>query len=276
MAKRRNTGPGISFFAFQDIITAVVGIFILITLILVLELAQRVETASTAPTEDIQPIVETIATLRQQIEQIESELTERFQATNRSSDVNAFNIEDKVEQLKQQNVSLESQIETSDAKTNQLAAENTIANAETARLSEQSAQLASQRNQIQEQTKKAEQIQEQANVLLGDESTIYRDEIEAGRYLTLITLGSGRIEIRDALTRSAKVFRGPKRLSQLKKWFSTTPMSHRHLLVLVEPDGASDFQTVEQLSTSNKASYGFTVVGRNHAVRLSYELEITP
>ena len=45
MARRRSVGPGVSFFAFQDIITAVVGIFILVTLLLVLELAQRVETA---------------------------------------------------------------------------------------------------------------------------------------------------------------------------------------------------------------------------------------
>ncbi|MFG0262329.1 MAG: hypothetical protein ACF788_08055 [Novipirellula sp. JB048] len=276
MAKRRNSGPGISFFAFQDIITAVVGIFILITLILVLELAQRVETASAAPTEDIQPIVATIATLRDQIEQIESELAERSQAINRFSDVNAFNLEDKLQQLKQQNASLEAQIETSDAKKNQLVAENKIANAEAARLSEQSTQLASQLDQIQEQAKKAEQIQKQANVLLGDESTIYRDEIEAGRYLTLITLGSGRIEIRDALTRSAKIFRGRKRLSQLATWFSTTPLLHRHLLVMIEPDGASDFQTVKELATNHNASYGFTVVGRDHAVRLSYELELTP
>tara|TARA_R110002073_G_scaffold73085_7_gene178790 strand:+ start:7274 stop:8104 length:831 start_codon:yes stop_codon:yes gene_type:complete len=276
MSKRRNAGPGISFFAFQDIITAVVGIFILITLILVLELAQRVESASAAPAEDIKPVVETIAMLQRQIEKIEAEIAERSQESNRSADINAFNIEDKVLQLRQQNGSLELQIETSDAKSNQLASENAVANAESARLIEQSSQLSSQRIKLEELANKAEQIQEKTNVLLGDESTVYRNETEDGRYLTLITLSAQTIEIRDALSRTTRVFRGARRLRELEMWFTTTPMLHRHLLVFVEPGGAGDFQTIETLATGNDARYGFTVVGLNHAVRLGYELETTP
>ena len=38
MRRRRRSSPGVSLFAFQDIITAVAGIFILITLILCLQL----------------------------------------------------------------------------------------------------------------------------------------------------------------------------------------------------------------------------------------------
>ena len=38
---RKNSAPSISFFAFQDIITSVVGIFVLITLILAVKLAVK-------------------------------------------------------------------------------------------------------------------------------------------------------------------------------------------------------------------------------------------
>jgi hypothetical protein len=49
--RRRTQGSGVSFFAFQDIITSVVGIFVLIMLIMVLELVQTVSEAkaSSAP-----------------------------------------------------------------------------------------------------------------------------------------------------------------------------------------------------------------------------------
>ncbi|WP_372717175.1 hypothetical protein [Novipirellula sp.] len=276
MAKRRSSGPGISFFAFQDIITAVVGIFILITMILVLELAQRVESASNAPAEDIRPVVQTIEALKQQIADTQTEFDERSKASDRSDGINAFNLAENVELLKQQNAALHARTEASNAKAQKLAAESREAATEAERLAIESKSLDGMRGELDAISKKLKLVQERANVLLGDESTVYRDETAEGRFLTLVTLSTKRIQVHDALTRSVKTLSGSKRLDQWESWLENIPLDRRQLLILIEPGGEGDFREVEGTLEKNRAQYGFTVVGADHAIRLGYELKAMP
>lgn len=51
MGKRRSGGPTITLFSFQDIITSVSGIIIFVTLILAVELAERIQRAGANPAE---------------------------------------------------------------------------------------------------------------------------------------------------------------------------------------------------------------------------------
>lgn len=276
MAKRRSGGPGISFFAFQDIITAVVGIFILITLIMVLELAQRVEAASQAQPEDIQPVTETIETLQQQNERLAAEIESRTTKMNRNLDLNAFNVSEKTEQLKQQNAALQLRIETSTEKQRLLNTELYKAEFESKQLAVQSQSLAGQRKELDEMSKTAAQVTKKINVLLGEGSTIYRDEVETGRFMVLITLSPGSIQIRDALSRTINTFNGARRTDDFQDWIEQVDLQRRHLLVLIEPGGVSDFDTVRQSVTKAKAQYGYSVIGPNHAVRLGFELGTAP
>lgn len=276
MTKRRNTGPGISFFAFQDIITGVVGIFILILVILVLELAQRVETASQASPEDIKPVIATIATLQQQVSEIEAEIEQHSAISSRWEDTNAFNIDDKVDRLKRMNQSMEKRVESSDTKRRKLASEDSLAMAEAQRLAQQSKELSGQRQELKELSIVAREIRKRENVLFGDNSVVYRDVTEDGRYMVLVTLSLGLVEIRDSLTRSVKTFTSARRLDDFEKWLATIPLGRRHLLLMIEPGGESDFSAMHTAVKESGARYGFTVVGAKHAVRLGYELGTTP
>ena len=75
MSKRRNSGSAFSLFSFQDIITSVTGIMILITLILALELLDRVEASpANGNAQEYEQIVEVIAELEEEIQRLEQQL----------------------------------------------------------------------------------------------------------------------------------------------------------------------------------------------------------
>ncbi len=276
MAKRRDGGPGISFFAFQDIITAVVGIFILITLILVLELAQRVESAAMAPTEDIQPIVETTQTLEQQIEVMRVEINQRSDSAQRSSELNAFNVQEKTEQLVAKVKTLESRIAASQSKNGQLASKQFEAEAEAKRVADEYEKSADQRAKRDELAERTRQTREQVNIMLGDDAPIFRDVTEDGRYLVLVTIAPGEIEIRDALLRSTQTFSGSSRTREFESWLADVPLNRRHILVMVRPGGESDLTTIKAAADSVGARYGYTVIGDDDSVRLGYEVKVIP
>lgn len=276
MVKRRGGGPGISFFAFQDIITAVVGIFILITLILVLELAQRVESAAMAPTVDIQPIVETAQTLEQQIGLIRVEIEQRSAMTQHTSELNAFNVQEKTEQMISAIETLESRTTASRAKISQLTSLQFEAEAEAKRVADEYEGLADERAERDQLADRARRIREQTNVLLGDDVPIFRDVADDGRYLVLITIAPGEIEIRDALLRSTKTFSGASRGDDFESWLVGTSLGRRHLLIMVRPGGEGDLVTIKAAADSAGAQYGYTVIGDNDSVRLGYEVKGIP
>lgn len=74
MSQRGRAGAAFSLFSFQDIITSVTGIMILVTLILALELIQRKEASPTEKTEEIiEDLDSTVAEMQKRIEVVQRE-----------------------------------------------------------------------------------------------------------------------------------------------------------------------------------------------------------
>lgn len=97
--RRKLSGPGVSFFAFQDIITAVVGIFILITLIMILELLEKVDAASRTPAGDAAAITRVIDQTRADADAIEAkmqQIRERQQSENQAIEMSAMVTEEEL------------------------------------------------------------------------------------------------------------------------------------------------------------------------------------
>jgi len=75
MSKKRNNATPISLFSFQDLMISVIGIFIIISLLLVLLITKQVEDTLTEAFEDIDPaIVAKISQSKSDIHQLEVEL----------------------------------------------------------------------------------------------------------------------------------------------------------------------------------------------------------
>jgi len=78
MSRRGRGAPAFSLFAFQDIITSVTGIMLLVTMLLALELLQRQESSPPLATADISRDLEQVVVAQSsEIEQIEARLSEQ-------------------------------------------------------------------------------------------------------------------------------------------------------------------------------------------------------
>lgn len=273
MASRRGLGPSISFFAFQDIITAVVGIFILITLILVLELAQRVETATKGVSDLTSPISQTVTNLAQEVERLQGQYDQRTAAQSRTTDVNAFTREDKTNQLRDEHSAMDARLRELQSQVDRLIQESQNARSQSDELAAESVDLETDRKLIDELENEIRDLREQTNRLDEDDSPVYRDRTAEGRYVTLVTINATTIEIRDSLTRKSSSFTGGQRIAKWQDWVDRTSMKERQLFVQVEPGGAADFESIQSSLQADNVIYGYTVIGAGSRIRLGYETE---
>jgi hypothetical protein len=274
--KRRNNGPSVSFFAFQDIITAVVGIFILITLLLVLELAQRVEAAGSTPTADVSSVVQMIETLQGEVERMTQELQQRIESQNETAGINEFNRQEETDKLEDKSKILQQQLATATEMATDLSKRIAAAKQEENKLLLQSEELGSQRSLLEELQQKVAQVQNEINRLESDDTPVFRDQTEQGRFITLITLGAGKIEIRDALTKFTQDYTGPRRTNDLFAWLDTNDLSSRQIYLVIKPGGTPDFDAVQERLDNKKAVYGYNVTGAADSIRLGFEMPSLP
>lgn len=273
---RRSQGPTVSFFAFQDIITSVVGIFILITLILVLELAQRVEAASSQPKADLTAVHESIASLQSEIERMEDEMQTRVKSQQANATLNEFNRAEQIEEAKRRRDVATKQLASTAKQLEEIKTQLAEANQENDRVTAEAAELEDEREMIKKLTDKLRQVQDEINRVESDESPVYRDVTEQGRFLTLIILDGKSVELRDAMTKSSETFTGARRLNSLRDWLSDTELSKRQLFVAIRPGGSADFEAIELDFKREQAVYGFDVIATDAKLQLGFELKGLP
>lgn len=271
--KRRSHGPDISFFAFQDIITAVVGIFILITIIFVLELLQRVEATAAAPSDDTQALKATLAELQVETQQMRSEYERRLEQRRRAGESNAFSRSERTAEatssitaarqriavVKEELVNLQTQLQTKRQEENHLLSE----------LAEQQPL----RTRLETLQQRRNEIAETAEKYASYDGLIYRDRTEEGRFLCLVTLGQDKIVIQDSASRRIVAWSGNHRLRELENWLKRQGSTRRHILLLVTPTGAGDFADTRKLLEERDEVFGFDVVDQDPSVKLRFEME---
>lgn len=276
MARRRRLGPSLSFFAFQDIITAVVGIFILITIILILELVQRVEAASVESKQAAQPVVDALEAIESEVARLRDDLESRTNEQAEFTEVNAFNRDEKLEELRSRVVAAQRRIEMANDRIRAGQSEHEKAKADDKQLKMETAKLESVREELEELEDRESKLRQQIEYLSEDASQIFRDQLDDGRSLTLVTLTGREVRVKDALTRSSQTMRGARRLDDFRAWLTTHASTQRHFFLRIQPGGAADYQSLKEALVESGASYGFTVVDSNESVRLGFELERQP
>lgn len=271
--KRRASGPGISFFAFQDIITAVVGIFILITLILVLELTQRVEAASSRPTGNAVEIQATLDSLGEEISRVSVEYEERLTAQEGTATLNRFNRDAKIGELTGDINAAKEQIRSTKERLQKLGERIDEENKVGSDLLIQSQKLEQDRDLIADLKGDADELDRTIQQLTSDDGMIYRDETADGRSLCILTLGNDGIVVQDALSRSKRSFTNGDWIRDFSGWVTQIDGRHRHFLLLVRPSGVTRFDAIRKLFVERGHVYGFDVVAEDHRAQLAFQWE---
>jgi hypothetical protein len=276
MSRRKRHANSVSFFAFQDVITSVVGIFVLITLIMVLELAQTVSerTASRSATVT-QASLDSLANMEAEVQRLRAE-TQSLQAViNAASSTNRFTVERQSEEQAARLSQLEQDEQQLQRKVaglrSQLAAALEVqrrAAADTASADQQATQ------RLDELEQQRAGLKRYASVLETDKTLLFREQTREGRDLVLVRLEAGRIVVTDSQTGDDHQFSGSTRLQQFSTWLARLQLSDRHFLLIVKPTGVGDFKSVEELLERARAVYGYDIAPEDATFILRTQLEL--
>jgi len=270
---RRTIGPGVSFFAFQDIITAVVGIFILITLTLILELNQRVESASDAPESSAPNIEQEIIELEKQNAELQAEYDRRLQQRAEISEITVLNRDQKMQEANADRLAAEQQITKLDKMLAAINEQIATQKKTSEELKNESTELSAQKKKIQQLEMILAKLANQKNQIKGKEGLLYRDQVDSTSYVCLIQLNDDGVEIKDAASKTVK---NVSNASGFESWLRSNGVRGRHFLLLLEPSGVKHFENIrEQLQDAN-AIYGFDLVKDGHEASLTFEWESKP
>lgn len=264
--KRRQQKQSISFFAFQDIITAVVGIFIFILLILFMELTQltQAESPLLPPTESpIAAEIQSILLQNQQLEDlIDSALPEVSVIADNAEAVAEPDSTSAIKSGQDQVRSLMRQIHKSEDSLE-------VAQQKNAQLRRRWEALDGLRKAIQQSQQQANGKHEIPNPEEDAPRLIYRDTT-AGKYLCLVIIDRDAVTIKDAESKTVKRLRSTA--EALKAIRSINPYS-KHVVLMFKPSGAAKYEDLYPVCKERFTNFGFDLIVEDSQISMGYEWE---
>lgn len=263
--KRRQQSQSISFFAFQDIITAVVGIFIFILLILFMELTQLTQAEPVIPAMVTSPLINEIQDLKHDNQLIEKLIDSKMPAYATASDT--YQSDD------QGNAA--SEMKSSSDQLRELHLKHDEVRQSLADAMEANTDLKKRWQALELLKIEIEQAMEAANGKheLPDPNDaprlIYRDTT-AGKYLCIAIIDRNHVVIKDAQTKTVKkIVSVADSISALQSLGS----SSRHLVLMVKPSGAGKYEDLSLAAEEHFSSFGFDLISEGTDISMGYEWE---
>jgi hypothetical protein len=273
MSRGRTRGPALSFFAFQDIITSVVGIVVLITLIMIIDLISKSKIA-----EEAQPVAVTDS----------SEIIGKLQSGNAAlqrkldslMELNAMNKTQAVLAPEEYKNNLRAKSDAIQSEVEKLAASNAEMQRELKATEQDRNRLESERNLQEEKKRELDSIAEKVaslerkrKILLTDESLRFRKTDLDGRSIVIIDMHPNEFRILDVESSKRTVLKNQKSNNSLQDWILRKPLATMHFVILIRPDAADAFGPLRDFLDGRGASFGFDVIEAGKTIRLADETE---
>ncbi len=268
MSRRGRTAPAISLFAFQDIITSVTAIIIVVVLCLALDLAQRKQTSAS---ESASALTHAI---RERIDALQIEITRLRQETDRANEVvqgaAIFSPAELRAEIAQREITIKNLLDMQRRQVQadrDLKAKELIANAEKFDL-EPTRKLAKQT--VQEAQSLAELLEaerQEGRVIFalprGFTKSGWLAVVENDR-ISLAQLG--RVSKPQIFEASKGLFLNTSAADEVSNWIDREHQRSAYFLVLVRPSGCRTFDTLEGVLHSKGVAFGFDVIDDDQAI----------
>ncbi len=256
--------------------TSIVGIFVLIILIMVLELVQTTSASSPSYESISREVLASLALLESEVSSLQAEYDSLQQSQSASTDINRLNAPQRERDLQLQILEANDRLSRSHQTIEDL--KQALIKAEQVHQTIIAEGLAAEadREKLEDLLAKRAEVQKYASVLETDHPVVYRDKTIEGRNLVLIRLQDGKIMITDSANGSNQTFSGTLRIQQFHQWFATLDIESRQFLLIVNPSGVNDYVEVAATLEKRGAAYGFDVVGEGANFRLRSQLESRP
>lgn len=263
MSRKRNQPP-ISLFSFQDIITSVTAIMIVIVICLTLELLERdttsAEPAAWAAVEELQAAV---MSLRVQLEKLQSRGVSDPTLLTEAAAVTPNQVHHQISELNRRLEAANAALKREQARAGQLQQESIQTDALRFNASAELEEL----EQLKDRVRRAEVRLQDLEDLKRPIYTMPRGSSLDG---WLVVVNGDSIEAaRVGVSAPPIAFHGaqgslgfkPSAASAFLKWVDASSGRQRYYMLVVRPGGAETFDTIEEGLANRRVSYGFDVTG---------------
>jgi hypothetical protein len=271
MTRRRKSASSISLFAFQDIITSVVGIFILIIICMILQLRETRNGSGTSMQSyrELLTIQKSISKESSHLSKSLSELTEsllQVKVGNRFSDQLAAEELESIERmLKERMTRAEEQL----ARITQKRAE---VERERERLKMSQAALGPEMEELRTIQEQVSRVEKEIKEIDTENPMVFLRKSINGRPLCILEVKKGKIDWTATTTGEKRSWTIPGERAAMLEWFTTAEACQWHFLILIKPSGAAEFEGIRKSLVSANINLGFDVIGENQAIRVAAEV----
>lgn len=270
---RKNSATSVSFFAFQDIITSVVGIFVLITLIMVVELAAKATERLSTDKPVAENLSKVVALMQSEVDTLEKRETELEKTSSAVAGVQRFNVDEIREDLERESKQLEERTQRFEALQKSTRSVLVAAEGQLKQLQEESIANQPKQDELKKLLGKLEFLDRKISNLQTDDPMVFRDASLSGKELVIVDLAAGEIGLLDLSRNAREKFTGIGRADNFLKWITDRRLSSLHFLMLVRPGAASTFESCRSKLDQLHASYGFDVIANDRMLKMRNELE---
>ena len=269
---RRINGPAVSFFAFQDIITSVVGIFVLITIIMMIELVSKTVEGQTNGNRVADTLSASLNSLEAELKEMRQRSETLSTRSKSVAGIQPFNVEEIRSDIEKRIQHVEEQTKRSEAVNEKTRKVVVATEGELDQLNQQAVAADSKRDELKKLLDKLQYLDTKIGELTTEDPLVFRNANMAGRSLIVTDIQPKQIEVLELARNVRQVFSGSDRLTKFNEWVDKQPTDRFHFLLLVRPGAASSFNSVQSQLDSVGASFGFDVIAANRSIKLRSEV----
>ncbi len=269
---RRPNGPAVSFFAFQDIITSVVGIFVLITIIMMIELVSKKVEGQSSGKRVADSLRASIRSLESDLVEMRERSDELAERSKKVAGVQRFNVKEIRSDIAKRIRQIEDQTKRSDAVSQQIRRVVLSTEGELNQLNQRAVASDSKRDELRKLLDKLQFLDTKLGNLTTDEPLVFRNADLAGRSLVIADIQEKQFSVLELARDSRRIYSGNDRLAKFGDWLKKQDIDKLHILLLVRPGAANSFNALQPKLEAVGASFGFDVVAAKRSIKLRSEV----
>lgn len=268
MSRRGRSGPAISLFSFQDIITSVTAIVTVIALLLALDLVQRKQSQASDSASAMAVV------LKERLEQIEAELAQLRNAADSTNELVRAAAATSPAELRNEIAQRELAIEELLREQKRLEEQGLKwQSQETEKLAEQF-DLEPLKDEQARTSRAADLLEAQIAEEAAEKRPIFSLPKGSQQQGWLAVIDSQQIEVAP-LGRAARpekfvatgiAFLGSSAAANFEKWIKDQQLGSAYFLLLIRPGGDEVFQSVQSILLQQSISHGFDLISADQAM----------
>jgi hypothetical protein len=259
LRRRRKSQVPFSLFAFQDIITSVTGVMIMVTLLLAVELVNRVANSPAEQTiVQSENLRDSVEVMRVQVAEMENRLRSVGDVFDDLPAVDTATLRSHLQDLNQRTAEASQRVLV-----NRTSLKDRLAALKTLRQQEQEA-LQVEADQIQQMQREVKEMEQSMAVVDSSDRMLFRSGVK-DKETWIVEITARKLRVAQIGVR-----RPPESFAELtgfERWLRTRDRDRDALYLIVKPPQASDqFEAARSAVLSQKFEVGYTLVGAHQRV----------